>query len=324
MSIPSAQAQSDVDSPTASVAVRALLIALLPIIALAIYLDGQVYDADRIELTRDQSGLDDRVLPADIVGLERFGGVRYFDAETLYEYINGHAEYFISAGFNGLAVFEYGQRGADSPALVANAYDMGAPLNAFGVLVDEAGEQEPVDVGTMGFTDGGGLSFIDGPYYIQIGVFSDDIDVVSAARAIASALETQVAEAGLDLDFPDFGAKVTTRFVKEYYRGLDFLENVLERTFDYNGKELVAFMVNDKPAGIEKLVDEFEAFFAYDEMPWTKTDVGGITLYRVDDPYEGPWAFWVLKTRIIGVYGAPDDRMIERVREYAVEENDNG
>ena len=82
-------------------------------------------------------------LPDRISGLNRVGAVKSYTKENLYEVIDGHAEYYISAGFNRLFVGDYGKPGGDanSPALVINIYDMVKDIQAFGVLSDESGGQ---------------------------------------------------------------------------------------------------------------------------------------------------------------------------------------
>ena len=42
------------------------------------------------------------LLPATLLGRKQASKVRSFSRDTLYEYVNGHAEYYISAGFRAL------------------------------------------------------------------------------------------------------------------------------------------------------------------------------------------------------------------------------
>ena len=114
--------KATVESPTAPPAVRLLLIVLLPIIALLLYLDGQVYDPDLLDFGPANSAgkADPQLFPDRIAGLERSGQIRWFDKGNLYEYINGHAEYFIGAGFQALSVGEYGADRDSEPKVVIN------------------------------------------------------------------------------------------------------------------------------------------------------------------------------------------------------------
>jgi len=169
-----------------------LLLALLPLIALLLYLDGQRYDPQLLELKPTTGGAATALFPERLAGLERVGQLRIFDRETLYEYINGHAEYYLGAGFEGLTVGEYGMGVDGQPQVVINLYHMGNALNAFGALAEEAGEQEPVQIGALGFGSGQGVNFIHGPYYVQLTLFSEGADPLEAAVAMAGHLQERV------------------------------------------------------------------------------------------------------------------------------------
>lgn len=306
-------------SPTAPLGIRILLMALLPLIALAVYVDGQFYDPDLTDFAASRDGTESKglAIPETLAGLSRFGQTRRFDEETLYEYINGHAEYFLGAGFRGLRVIEYGDSGNGQPTLVINLYDMGAALNAFGVLIDEAGDQTAVDIGAMGFANGRGLTFIQGRYYVQVTVFDDDTSAQRAGMALAEALDDQTDDNALAFSFPDLGEVRSTRYVKEDYRGLEFLNGVLERELDRDGKEIQVFLVQASTDEIAALVQAFETFFAEDEMPYTLVERDGLAFYAVDDPYEGEWFFVPSGDRLIGVYAPLDDDLAAEIGAFA-------
>jgi hypothetical protein len=213
-------------------------------------------------------------------------------------------------------VGEYGETGKDQPALVVNLYDMGGPLNAFGVLVDEAGDQEAVDIGSMGFRSGQGLSFIHGPYYVQMSLFDDALSADGAAAELAGRLAEQKKDPGLAFQFPDFGKATSTRFIKEDYRGLGFLNEVLERSFERDGKEFQAFLIHGSDTEIGKLVKAIEDFFQEDEMPYTRIERNGLVYFLVDDPYEGKWFFVPLKGTLVGAYTALDEASITAINAY--------
>ena len=63
------------DSTTAPLGIRLALIALLPLLALALYLDGQRYDPDLVELAPRQAGTQPAaaLFPDTVTGLQRAG-----------------------------------------------------------------------------------------------------------------------------------------------------------------------------------------------------------------------------------------------------------
>lgn len=307
------------ESPTAPALVRILLIALLPVLALLIYLDGQRYDPDLVDFqTQDpETSPSASLFPEAIAGLVRLGQIRHFGKDDLYEYINGHAEYFIGAGFQGLGVGEFAAPASQQPNLVVNLYDMGTPLNAFGVLVDEAGEQKSIDVGTLGFENDRGLSFIHGPFYVQMSLFDTPVAPVETARVMTEILAGAVDQADLAFRFPDLGVVKSTRFVREYYRGVEFLNNVLERTFERNSAQVQVFMVSDTPQAVQALITSFAEFFAEEGIVQQPIGHNGLTFYKVEDPYEGEWFYLPLEEQLIGVYAAFDEGIAARMQAYA-------
>ncbi|MEO5361989.1 MAG: hypothetical protein H7843_16390, partial [Nitrospirota bacterium] len=129
-----------------------LLMGLLPIIAAVIYMTGQRYDAAAVNFTFQKGSAESIQLPEDVEGYKKVGRPRQFTKNNLYEYNNGHAEYFIAKGFSSLTVYEYAKAGTQADTLV-EIYDMGKPIQAFAVLTDELpADSTAASVGTMGYT----------------------------------------------------------------------------------------------------------------------------------------------------------------------------
>lgn len=315
-------AKSTAESPTASTPIRFLLLAALPLIATLLYLDGQHYDPGLLDFKAagNAESPADR-FPDRIGDMERAGQVRRYDADNLYEYINGHAEYFIGAGFQDLAVGEYGDAGDGQPRVVINLYHLGKALNAFGALVQESGDQAPVEVGALGFRSGQGVSFIQGPYYVQISLFDPQIDALPAARDMAAHLARQVPATELGFHFPDFGPVLSTRFVRQYYRGMDFLNQVLERSYQRGDGEMQAFQVTGSEQEITALGDTLSAFLRDDGIPSSSEERAGLIFHRVEDPYEGEWFFVILPGQLLGVYSPLADDLSEAIARFATVES---
>lgn len=294
---------------------RVALTLLLPLIALVIYLEGQHYDPGLMELKPAANSPGNAWMPKQLGELTRLGPVRRYTAENLYEYINGHAEYYLDAGFKGLTVGEFGPAGAQQPELVINLYNMGEPLHAFGVLMDElAPDAVPLDAGGMGFAMEQGVNLIYGPYYAQVTAFSGDREIPPLAQAFAELLAAETGDTKqLDLSFPNLGDPLETYFVKEDYRGLGVLDNVLEKTFLRGEEELTAFLITGSPETIQRVTDELTSFLEADGLPFERAAFDGRPYIRVDDPYEGEWFFAPREHRLLGVFGAPSSELLEQV-----------
>ncbi|MBF0179790.1 MAG: hypothetical protein HQM03_07160 [Magnetococcales bacterium] len=281
---------------------RWLLLALLPAIAWGVWRDGQHYDPGLLDFKQAGARLSPlaELLPARAGELPRLGEPRLFGKENLHDYVNGHAVFFISAGFTQLAVGEYGSGGR--PTVVVDIYEMGKPLHAFGVISQEASPgARPVAIGEMGSRDGRGLRFIVGSRYVKLTAFADDAPLEAVGEAVARAAG---GEAGLvKFRFPELGEELATRFFKEGYRGLDFFVNVLERTFRREGKEVQAFLAEDG-AQLEK---KLNAFLAREGIPLVREEREGRVVILVKDPYEGEWFYLRDGERLLGAFGIPLD-----------------
>jgi len=300
--------------------VRWILLALPPLLAAALYWQSQHYDHGLVDLTAGapaSGAAGASLLPSSLAGRERVGKVRKFSRDTLYEYVNGHAEYYLSAGFESLSVAEYGADGQGQPSLVVNLWDMGRPLHAFGVLMDEAGPDAVALEGeTLGFLTGNGLSAALGRYYLQLSRFDPALDLAASLDAVRSALGP-VQDAGPAVaEFPAFGRLVATRFVKEAYRGIDLLSNVIERRFERDGAEIEAFLIQGDAAKIADLERGLLAFLDADAIGHEDVAVGGRTVHRVSDRYEGDWFFFAAEDRLVGAYAPLDPGLQDAVRAY--------
>lgn len=288
-----------------------------PLLAAGLWWQAQHQDAGLVSFEAVRSEAKDPLaarLPASLAGLARSGTLRRFHRDNLYEYVNGHAEHYLAAGFQGLLVAEYGQDAQGQPLLVANLWDMGRPLHALGILMDEASPQAAALAGEAPVLETAkGLSFTHGPRYVQLTRFADGVDLPAAAAGLRAALGT--AEGGnlADVAFPDFGTVLGTRFVKEGYRGYDALANVVERRFARASGEFVAFAIEAAPAKIADLQRALLAFLDAEKVPHAAVPAGAITLHRVQDRYEGDWFFAAGGGRLVGAFALLDDTLAAAV-----------
>jgi hypothetical protein len=301
-------------SPT----IRLLLLALLPVVGLAVYLEGQDYDPALIQFAASDASVaaETAFLPEKIGDFTRAGALRRFTEENLYEYVNGHAEYFISAGFEGLAVGEYFLPGADpsAPGVIVDIYDMGKGVHAFGVYADEVGGAAvKVAVGEMGARTPQGLSFVKGKYFVKIAAFEESVPVETMAARIDELIGTSPSTAGEFSRFPDAGEVKATRFIKESYRGMDFAGDVVERTYDIDGKTVHLSLSGGDAAAMEALVDSYLAFFEDSGVEYRIVEKESGKLYRVIDPYEGDWHLVPGTDAVFGIYGDIDEGMLDRI-----------
>ena len=294
-------------------AYRMILLALLPLVALLIYFNGQHYDPALINFSSSESSIDSLsgLFPPEINNLSLTGQIRTYTKNNLYEYVNGHAEYFISSGFVKLAVGEYSINSKDDPDVVIDIYDMGKSIHAFGILSDESGGKiTDIHSGLTGFKTPQGLSFIKGQYYIKISSFSS----TASPESFIESLDRRIS-AGSDpfpefTDLPDIGQVITTRFIKEAYRGLDFINNVIEREYNVNGKTVHIFVLTDKSEIVQDKVHLLIQYLNDSDINFTESHEQEKTVYKVNDPYEGDWVLISSSDSIMGIFGSYNETTI--------------
>ena len=96
---------------------------------------------------------------------------RQFYSSDLYKYIDGAADAFLSFDLVAMSHQEYETKDAD---VTVDIYDMGKPLNAFGMY---AAERSPnyhfLPLGVEGYVSDFILNFFQGQYYVKLSAFSN-------------------------------------------------------------------------------------------------------------------------------------------------------
>jgi hypothetical protein len=109
-----------------------------------------------------------------------------FDADNLYEKIDGRAESFIQYGVKGMAYAFYHPTGDPSNELQLYIFEMGDPLKALGKYGSEKPDEfKTVQIGSEGYTSAGSTLFYSGRYYTQIVSTQDDPKFGSFALELA-------------------------------------------------------------------------------------------------------------------------------------------
>lgn len=128
-----------------------------------------------------------RLLPA-LPGWRAAEAPRAYSPENLFEYINGAAEAYLSYDFKALAVGDYASDGSPA-ALTVEVYDMGTPLNAFGIYgAERFADSRFLEVGTQGYAEEGVLNFLHGRYYVKLLCFDCEGDGSATLSSFARAV----------------------------------------------------------------------------------------------------------------------------------------
>ena len=112
------------------------------------------------------------------------GDPRRYDAETLFDFMNGAADLYFTYGFQSLTVGQYVDD--QGRALQVEVYETASDADAYGLFTYNSYGQ-PLDLGVEGeLEDGYRLAFWQGRRYVQI-VARDPVDD-GVLRAFGSAV----------------------------------------------------------------------------------------------------------------------------------------
>ena len=173
---------------------------------------------------------------------------RSFFPESLFEYINGAAESYLSYDFRELLVVDLQKKGAEA-TLTLEIYDMGTPLNAFGIFgAERYPENEAVPVGELGYFEGEALNFLSGRFYVKLLGFGLGEGTASAlgdvAAKVAAAVKTKGGLPALVLAFPKENLVARSeKYIKQNFMGYEFLRHGFVATYKVEGKEIEGFFI---------------------------------------------------------------------------------
>ena len=112
--------------------------------------------------------------------------VETFNADNLFEKIDGRAESFVDFKVKGMAYTYYHPVGDDTNEIQVYIFELGDTLKALGKYGTEKPDQfKAIEVGAEGYTTAGSTLFYSGAYYTQIVSTKDDAKFAGFALEIA-------------------------------------------------------------------------------------------------------------------------------------------
>jgi hypothetical protein len=198
----------------------------------------------------------------DLDGWSRDGDPESYFPESLFEYINGAADVYLSCEFEELATLSYDSK--EKSSLTIDIYRHRDLRNAFGIYSQEKSKSADfVSIGTEGYHDEGVLNFFHGQYYVKImGFYLGENDkqlLTTVAQEIAEKLEG-------DPLFPEALACLpekdrvphSERYLARDVLGYGFLHSAY--TADYeaeNARNQVFIFEADDEADARKMLDAY-------------------------------------------------------------------
>lgn len=236
-----------------------------------------------------------------VEGWTQQGEALIYDADTLWEYINGAAELFVSYGVRSCQTADLA---SEDLVVTLDLYDMGTPLNAYGVFEREA-SGDPVEVA------GAVAALVSPPYqalllkgstYAKVNVFEGDL-TMDAGRGLLEALAAALpGEGSLPPEFGllPSGGKIqgTDAYQAEAYLGLTELTDCVFAEYGAEGEEAWQ--------GFVVLPEASSSVWETLAGQWSSADLNGAEVLFREVPYRGFVGVMRTERGMFGVSGAAD------------------
>jgi hypothetical protein len=132
-------------------------------------------------------------LPKQIQGWSAEPNDRFFDDETIFDYIDGAGEVY--RAYNMRKCLSRRYRIHNGPAIVLDIFDMQSSEDAFGVFTHDQ-DGAPVDVGQGGLYRSGWLSFWKGRFFVSIYMEEESGAAARAVRGLAKEVASRIPQEG--------------------------------------------------------------------------------------------------------------------------------
>lgn len=126
-----------------------------------------------------------------IAGWQKSSDTRTYAAKDLWQYIDGEAEQYISAGVISASTADYKYH--DNLEAAVDVYTMGSAAGAAKVFeTSPAKDATSVHLGDAGVEHAQSVSFRKGPYLVRIVAYESTVDAKQALLALARGIEAKL------------------------------------------------------------------------------------------------------------------------------------
>lgn len=138
-----------------------------------------------------------KLLPASVPGWTADPKDERYDAETIFDYIDGAGEVY--RAYNMKALLSRRYRNPGGPDIIADLFDMGSSADAFGVFSHDL-DGEDWGLGQASLYKGGLLNLWRGRYFLAVFAEGESAESAAALREIGRRAAAAIAEDGAKPD----------------------------------------------------------------------------------------------------------------------------
>jgi hypothetical protein len=307
------------------------VLAVLALTGVGIFIKQSNYDISRYGIPpqsdASQSPISAGLAPA---GFEALSKAESYNADNLYEKIDGKAPLYLEAGFKELTTQRFVSTSDPNLWMELYIYDMGNIKNAFSVYsVQKRAESEDFPSMQFAYKTSNALYFVHGKYYIEI-VGSSESDKLSKAIAeVAQKIGTNLAvdsDAGIaELAFfpqenlvPDsFKLYVVNAF------GFEKLTNTFTAKYRIDNETVTAFIskrADSKEA--EAMAESYRNFLIENGAVIKNTD-NKTLVGKVMDSYGTTEIVFTVGPFVAGVHETENQQAAEKIAEILINKLDS-
>jgi hypothetical protein len=222
----------------------------------------------------------------EMSGWKQDGKTQLFSPKTLYEYINGAADLYLSYEFQDLNVAEY--KGEKKAGVTVEVYRHKDPTQAFGIYSQERlANARFLEIGAQGYHEPNVLNFLTGPYYVKINGFNTGEDDEKVLMPFAKKVEEVLGEKNslprILSSFPQEGKKKNSeKFISKNFLGYSFFHSGYTADYEVSGKKFKILVIEGKDQGDCRAM--MEKYLKQTGNEGQKPSEGS---YRMKDVYHG-------------------------------------
>ena len=189
------------------------------------------------------------------------GKVEKFDKEQLYVKIDGKADSYVDYGFVGM---EFQDLSAGDKNIQVYIYDMGTPLQAFGMLNSERSGTEPAPFGQDGYKAKGSVFFRADRWYVMISVNKEAAGeaAMDVAKQLAAKMPTTKFEAPGLAWFPKDGlVPGSVKWIRKKVGSVEGLDDGYAASYQQGADKVDVFLVRrDDAAALADALGKYKAY----------------------------------------------------------------
>lgn len=248
-------------------------------------------------------------------GWELTEGPSIYDEPTLYQHIDGAAQFFIDYGFGLVATAQYTRKGSTDLVMTVDVYDMQTPEMGFGIYsAHRPPDPKFVEIGSQGFTVPRGLFAYKGRYFVQLAVTKASREaeetMFEVGMLVTEALKDRAPEPKLLKYLPEEDLLPgTIKITAKHVLGQSYLDNAVFALYKEGEGESRLFVIPERSA--KEARQSFVKYRAFAAMKGTGVaDIEGIgdEAFVGDIPYNDLGIVFRQGKFVAGVLRIQDDK----------------